>query len=163
MCVAGVAVDSSFQGLWAWRADWIFGMLLIFFTVIVHVTGLGLMHQQAVHVFVKIKKGRSYGAKHVLVIGAVTMMATCLHVLELIIWAACYRFLDAIPDTRSAMLYSINAMTSYGHESVFLDRHWQLLGAAEALNGWLLFGLTTAFLFAMFQKALLTTETPPVR
>jgi hypothetical protein len=29
---------------------------------------------------------------------------------------------------------------------------WQLLGALEALNGMLLFGLTTDFLFAMIQK-----------
>jgi hypothetical protein len=26
------------------------------------------------------------------------------------------------------------------------------MGALEALNGWLLFGLTTAFLFAMIEK-----------
>jgi hypothetical protein len=29
---------------------------------------------------------------------------------------------------------------------------WQLMGALEAVNGMLLFGLTTAFLFAMIQK-----------
>jgi hypothetical protein len=27
------------------------------------------------------------------------------------------------------------------------------MGALEALNGWILFGLTTAFLFAIVQKA----------
>lgn len=32
------------------------------------------------------------------------------------------------------------------------DDRWQLLGALEALNGWLLFGLTTAFLFAVIHK-----------
>ena len=45
------------------------------------------------------------------------------------------------------MLYSLDAMTTYGHESVSLEAHWQLMGALEALNG-----LTTAFLFAMFQE-----------
>lgn len=43
-------------------------------------------------------------------------------------------------------------MTSYGHTSLSLEGHWELMGALEALNGWLLFGLTTAFLFAMIQK-----------
>jgi hypothetical protein len=33
-----------------------------------------------------------------------------------------------------------------------LEAHWQLMGALEALNGMLLFGLTTAFLFAVIQK-----------
>jgi hypothetical protein len=58
------------------------------------------------------------------------------------------------------MLYSLNAMTSYGHDNLFLAPQWQLLGATEALNGWLLFGLTTAFLFSMFHKALQTEERP---
>ena len=44
------------------------------------------------------------------------------------------------------MLYSLSAMTSYGHASLFLEDRWQLMGALEALNGALLFGLTTAFL-----------------
>jgi hypothetical protein len=55
-------------------------------------------------------------------------------------------------DNKSAMLYSLNAMTTYGHESVTLQQHWQMMGALEPLNGMLLFGLTTAFLFAMIQE-----------
>ncbi len=42
------------------------------------------------------------------------------------------------------MLYSLNAITTYGHSDVHLSGHWQLMGALEALNGMLLFGLTTA-------------------
>jgi len=57
-----------------------------------------------------------------------------------------------MPDFKTAMLYSLNAITSYGHESLFLEPHWQLMGAIEALNGCLLFGLTTAFLFGIIQK-----------
>ena len=34
----------------------------------------------------------------------------------------------------------------------FLEQRWQMMGALEALNGMLLFGLTTAFLFAMIQE-----------
>src|SRR5271166_3364673 len=67
------------------------------------------------------------------------------------ICAAAYRLLDTLPDTKSAMLYSLSAMTSYGHANLFLEKQWQLMGALEALNGMLLFGLT-AFLFAMIQK-----------
>lgn len=50
------------------------------------------------------------------------------------------------------MLYSLNAITSYGHENIFLEDHWRLMGAMESLNGWLLFGLSTAFLFTMIEK-----------
>ena len=43
-------------------------------------------------------------------------------------------------------------MTAYGHVNLALEAHWELMGAIESLNGWLLFGLTTAFLFAVIQR-----------
>ena len=43
-------------------------------------------------------------------------------------------------------------MTSYGHANVYLAEHWQLMGALEALNGVMLFGLTTAFLVSLLQS-----------
>ena len=55
--------------------------------------------------------------------------------------------------TDPRFLYSLSAMTSYGHANLDLEEHWQLLGALEALNGMLLFGLTTAFLFGVIQRA----------
>jgi hypothetical protein len=50
------------------------------------------------------------------------------------------------------MLFSLDAVTSYGHTNLNLEPHWHLMGSLEALNGWLLFGLTTAFLFGMLDK-----------
>ncbi len=80
------------------------------------------------------------------------LFVTILHGFEGMIWAAAYRFLNALPDNRSAMLYSLSAVTTYGHEDLHLKAQWQLMGALEALNGTLLFGLTTAFLFAMIRE-----------
>lgn len=87
-------------------------------------------------------------------LGATTLLATLLHGFEAFIWACAYRFLGALPNLRFSMLYSLNAMTSYGHTNLALLDHWHLMGALEALNGWLLFGLTTAFLFAVLEKVL---------
>jgi hypothetical protein len=47
---------------------------------------------------------------------------------------------------------SLNAITSYGHTELNLAPHWRLMGALEALNGWLLFGLTAAFLYGHIQR-----------
>ena len=43
-------------------------------------------------------------------------------------------------------------MTSYGHVDLHLAPHWQLMGALEALNGMILLGLTTAFLYGTIQR-----------
>jgi len=88
----------------------------------------------------------------VIVTGTATFLAICLHAIEAMIWAIAYTVLGAIPSYRLAVLYSLNAMTSYGHTNLALDDHWHLMGALEALNGWLLFGLTTAFLFGVIDK-----------
>jgi hypothetical protein len=137
----------------SWRADWAWGLPLIVLTVIIHVFGLGLMRRRAVRVYSGVDDRRHHMAVFVVVMGAATLLATSLHGIEAGIWAATYRLLGALPDLKSAMLYSLNAMTSYGHTNLSLEPHWQLMGALEALNGWLLFGLTAAFLFALFHKA----------
>jgi len=64
----------------------------------------------------------------------------------------------ALSEMKGAILYSLNAMTSYGHANLDLAPQWRLLGALEALNGWILFGLTTAFLFTVLQRAWLRAD-----
>ena len=44
---------------------------------------------------------------------------------------------------------SLSAMTTYGHASLYLEPHWQMMGAIKSLNGVLLFGVTTATLFQL--------------
>ena len=135
-----------------WGADWLWGLPLIVLTVVIHVLGLGLIGQKAVGLTSAIFERRHPTLVFVGIVGTTTLLATCLHALEAVLWASAYRILGALPDRGSAMLYSLSAITSYGHAAVMLEPHWQLLGALEALNGWLLFGLTTAFLFGMIEK-----------
>jgi hypothetical protein len=63
-----------------------------------------------------------------------------------------YLFLGALPNAHIAVLYSLNAMTAFGHIEAGLAEPWTLMGAFEALNGILLFGLTTAFMFALLVR-----------
>ena len=67
-------------------------------------------------------------------------------------WAGLFLWLGALPDWHDAMLYSLSAITSYGHAQVFLADRWGLLGPIEAVNGLILFGLTTAFLYAAIHQ-----------
>jgi hypothetical protein len=80
------------------------------------------------------------------------LLLTVLHAAAPSAWAGAYVALGARPDVASAMLYSLSAMTAYGHADVFLAKHWQLMGAIEALNGMMLFGLSTAFLLAVLRE-----------
>ena len=136
-----------------WSADWAWGLPLIVLTVLIHVLGLGLLSHRIVGGNIGHMIGRrDPRVAFVVVVGVTTLLATCLHGIEASIWAIAYRFLGALPDLRNSMLYSLNALTSYGHTNLSLEDRWHLMGALEALNGWLLFGLSTAFLFAVIQK-----------
>jgi len=117
-----------------------------------HVIGLGLINESVVQILGGALEHRRFIPKFAVVMGSAALLATVLHALEACAWATAYRLLGARPDYKSAMLYSLSAMTSYGHANLFLEEQWQLMGALEALNGMLLFGLTTAFLFSMIQK-----------
>ncbi len=72
--------------------------------------------------------------------------------LEAAAWAVLYLRVGTLPDWRVAMLYSLGAITSYGHADVDLADRWRLLGAIEAVDGLILFGLTTAFLYAAIHQ-----------
>jgi hypothetical protein len=136
----------------AWSADWAWSLPLIAVNVVVHVLGLGMMTAQVDRVLRGLQDRRRYTLIFATVMSIAVTFATCLHGAEAIAWAAAYRFLGTVPDGRTAVLYSLNAMTSYGNTAISLPAHWRLMGALEALNGMLLFGLTTAFLFAMIQR-----------
>ena len=140
------------NGVGTWTGDWAWSLPLIVLTVMIHVCGLALIGERVVEALGESVERRRFMLKFALVMGGTSLLATVLHGIEGGIWAAAYLFLGALPDARTAMLYSISAMTAYGHANLFLKDRWQLMGALEALNGMLLFGLTTAFLFAMIQR-----------
>jgi hypothetical protein len=135
-----------------WGASWAWGLPLILLSVVIHVFGLAIINDRVVRILQRTARRRSFIPLFAVVMAAAVLLATALHGIEAVAWAGAYRLLGALPDGKSAMLYSLNAMTTYGHESVSLAQHWQMMGALEALNGMLLFGLTTAFLFAMIQE-----------
>jgi MFS superfamily sulfate permease-like transporter len=136
----------------AWRIDWAWSLPLIILSVVIHVLGLGLINEKVSDALSGSAKPRRFLFMFAVVMGIVAMLAIMLHGIEVAAWAAAYLFLGALPDTKTAMLYSLGAMTTYGHANLSLQDRWQMMGALEALNGMLLFGLTTAFMFAMIQR-----------
>jgi len=143
-----------------WAMNWMWGLPLIVLVVIIHAAGLGLINNKVAS---KLGNARGFGPLSpttVFVVGAVVLAVTVLHGLEGLIWAFAYGILGALPDYKSAMLYSLNAITAYGHDNLMLAPRWAMMGALEALNGCIMFGLTTAFLFTLMQKVRYQREHP---
>jgi hypothetical protein len=149
MTIPQAAVD-AYKG--SWHNDWIYGVPLILLTIFLHAFVLGAVTRAVVRSYINIRAQNHPQFTFAFVIGTSSLIAIALHAFETGLWAAMYLKIGALTNFRSAMLYSLGAMTTYGHENLDLAEHWRLMGAIEALNGWLLFGLSTAFLFEMIQK-----------
>jgi hypothetical protein len=84
-------------------------------------------------------------------IGAVGLLLAAQHGVEAALWAAVYRWLGALNSPTDAFLYSVDSMSSRGASGLTLERHWRPLGALEAMDGMLLFGISTAYIFTVMQ------------
>jgi hypothetical protein len=64
----------------------------------------------------------------VLIVGITALLTISVHALE----GAAYLQLRALNNKRAAMLYSLRAMTTYGHANIHLSPHWELVGAISS-------------------------------
>ncbi len=141
-----------FDAAEAWSNNWAWGLPLITLTVVAHAFGLILIREGVVQRLSLTLGARRSSVVLAAIVATTVLLLTLLHGIEAGVWAAAYVALGARPDFSSAVLYSLSAMTTYGHADIYLAEHWRLMGALEALNGMMLFGLTTAFLFAVLQS-----------
>ena len=153
-----VKVDStelssfSFDITPTWYTNWIASLPLILLTVLIHVSGLAAIKNRAIDLVERAAARNSRNFVFVLMMGCTVVLVTVLHGIEAAVWGVAYLLLGALPESHSAMLYSLGAMTTYGNSSVSLEAQWQLMGVVESLNGVILFGFTVATLFSINER-----------
>src|SRR4030095_11584927 len=103
-----------------WEANWAWSLPLIVVSVLIHVLGLGLVNERVIHALKTVRDRPYFLPRFVVAMSGTVLAVTVLHAIQAIVWAVSYRLLGAMPDNKTAMLYSLSAMTSYGHASVFL-------------------------------------------
>ena len=135
--------------------NWTWGLSLIALTIAIHATGVVLMSFVGLGIRARLET-RKLGLRHVIpivigVVGVVGLLLAVLHGIEAAIWAGAYVWLGALHSPKDAILYSVDSMTTRGASGLTLERHWQMMGALEAAGGMLLFGISTAYIFAVMQ------------
>ena len=135
--------------------NWTWGLSLIVLTIAIHATGLSFLAFGLRSIRFRLES-RSLGLGHafVTVIGAISalgLLLAALHGIEAAVWAAAYVWLGALNSPQDAILYSVDSMATRGASELRLEQHWRMMGALEAFDGMLLFGISTAFIFAVLQ------------
>jgi hypothetical protein len=135
--------------------NWTWGLALIALTIATHATGVTVMVSALHGIRVRVE-GRNLPVPQIIAMvnAAVTAMGlslAALHGVEAALWAAAYVWLGALDTFGAAIFYSIDSMATRGASGLVLRPHWQMMGALEAADGMLLFGISTAFIFTVMQ------------
>lgn len=81
-----------------------------------------------------------------------TLLALAGHILEIALWAFFFDVCGVVPDFSAALYCSAGNYTTLGSGEVVLSPHWKLLGPLEAAAALLMFGASTALIFAVIQR-----------
>ncbi len=74
------------------------------------------------------------------------------HLMEIALWAVLFIICGEFADFGTAYYHSAVNYTSLGYGDLIMSPSWKLLGPLETANGMLLFGLSTAMIFAVIQR-----------
>ena len=75
-----------------------------------------------------------------------------LHFTEASLWALFYYNRGLFADLETSVYFSLSSYTTIGYGDELLPHRWRLLGALEGVCGVLLFGVSTAFIFAVMNR-----------
>jgi hypothetical protein len=92
--------------------------------------------------------------KDVAIVTGITLMALAAHLVEIAGWAWVISLCDQVPDFAAAFYHSALNYTTLGDCDPVISPSWKLLAPLEAADGMLMFGVSTAMLFAVIQRLL---------
>ncbi len=133
-------------------------ILLVAVTVTIHAFGTTYWFRYLIHRFSGpdglIKENKALPA---VIWTAIVLML--LHLIEVFVWALAYLLVlpgEHLGTFEKAAYFSVVTFTTLGYGDITLVEHdWRLLSGIEALDGILLVGWTTAFLFAVVQRTMM--------
>ena len=90
-------------------------------------------------------------------LGIVTLaisFALAAHLIDIALWAVLFTICGEFPGLGTAYYHSAVNYTTLGYGDLLLTPSWRMLGPLEAADGMLMFGVSTAIIFALAQRLL---------
>jgi hypothetical protein len=127
------------------------GTALSLVTIVIHASAVTAIVQ-----FIRRERrlGRAGGGfwRDLIIVIQVTFLALIAHTVEGAVWALAFMACGQFPNFAAAFYQSAENYTTLGYGDVIMSPSWKLLGPLEASNGMLMFGVSTAVLFAVIQR-----------
>ena len=90
-------------------------------------------------------------------IATVSFLMTA-HLAEVLVWSLAYALVGAAPEGADLIYFAFVNYTTLGYGDVTPVERWHLLGPMTAMNGVLLFGWSTAVIFEVLRRTLMTPQ-----
>ena len=87
-----------------------------------------------------------------LIMTATVSVLMLAHVSEVLVWSTTYAMTDGAPAGTDLGYFAFVNYTTLGYGDVIPVERWRLLGPITAMNGVLLFGLSTAVIFEVLRR-----------
>lgn len=126
------------------------GLAFAFLTIIVHALFPGMIVRVANRFVIRGRAG-TWLWDVTFVIGA-TMLLLVGHLVEIALWGLSFVWCGEISNFVTALYYSAATYTTLGDDAIVLSARWKLLAPIEAAVGMLMFGLSTAMIFALIRR-----------
>ena len=125
--------------------------LLIVLMIVLHSIGL-IEFSRRLHLRSEELKDRQFDYTAVKLMAVLGLLLFTLHMIEILLFALFYVAVDALGTFEAALYYSASAYATLGTTSDFFDPDWRLVGAMEAVVGFVLIGWSTAFMVSTVNR-----------
>jgi hypothetical protein len=128
----------------------ILGSVMVIVTTVIQgvfmITGIEMLHRRVT------RKVTRSDFESTLLLSYFVLWLFVATIIEVWAWAMLYRLIGAVGSTEEALYFSTTTFTTLGFGDITLDDQWRLLSSFEGANGLLMFGWSTALIFAAVQK-----------
>lgn len=73
-------------------------------------------------------------------------------IIDVILWATFYYSLGVLQTYEQSLYFSTVTFTTVGYGDIVLGSEWRQLATFEAMNGWIIFGWTTALIITVVER-----------
>ena len=110
------------------------------------------LHADRIAILVPLTVGLSAFAAAIVAVAISFALAA--HLVEIGVWVLLFMICGEFLEFATAFDHSAVNYTTLGYGNVVMSPSWRLLGPLEAANGMLMFGVSTAMLFAVILRLL---------
>ena len=93
-----------------------------------------------------------FGLRASVLMGTYGLLLFALHFVEIFLFALFYHFVGAMRSLEGALYYSASCYATLGTATADFSEEWRLVGALEALIGFVLIGWSTAFMVRTLRR-----------